>query len=205
VHRVCPNSWGDYYKRLSRYSELNECNPPSPPVPLILAGWHLTNDFDKRTRWKETVDWADANGCSHLLDGVDDEDWYCVEELSTFTWGPWPHGANTEPRERPSPEELREHLESLSSRWPEVVGVELATATRPESFTGRKARRLVVVADGDASPPWGSWSELSVNEVERMEFTRFRSAVNAAIAPHEVDHIDFVTRRDFQGWASSVN
>jgi len=75
VHRVCPNSWGDYYKRLSRYSELNECNPPSPPVPLILAGWHFTNDFDKRTRWKETVDWADANGCSHLLDGVDDEDW----------------------------------------------------------------------------------------------------------------------------------
>jgi hypothetical protein len=42
---------------------------------LILAGWHFTNDFDKRTRWKETVDWADANGCSHLLDGVDDEDW----------------------------------------------------------------------------------------------------------------------------------
>jgi hypothetical protein len=65
--------------------------------------------------------------------------------------------------------------------------------TRPVAFTGKKARRLLVQAEGEAIPPWGGWFDRSTEEAKRRTFTRFRSAVNKAIAPHEVDHIDFVT------------
>ena len=85
------------------------------------------------------------------------------------------------------------YFETLKSKWAEVVGPELAHITRPLAFTGEKARRLLVFADGSASPPWGGWTYLSSIESERHTFTRFRTAVNDTIAPHEVDHIDFTT------------
>jgi len=56
------------------------------------------------------------------------------------------------------------------------------------------ARTLhLVFGEGAATPPWGAWSSLPVNEETRRKFTRFRAAINAAIAPHEVDHVDFTT------------
>jgi len=51
----------------------------------------------------------------------------------------------------------------------------------------------VIRTDGSARPPWGGWSYLSTVETERRIFTRFRAVVNNAIAPHEVDHVDFTT------------
>ncbi len=43
-------------------------------------------------------------------------------------------------------------------------------------------------------PPWGAWYSLSKKESERRIFTEFRKNINSAIHPHEVDHIDFVTK-----------
>jgi hypothetical protein len=94
---------------------------------------------------------------------------------------------------RPAPKEIARHFETLKSRWSEIVGPELAHITRPVAFTGEKARRLLVRAVGSYCPPWGGWSYLSSNQAERRAFTRFREAINNAIAPHEVDHIDFTT------------
>src|SRR5439155_802976 len=59
--------------------------------------------------------------------------------------------------------------------------------------TGKKARRLLVQDEVAAIPPWGGWSYRSSDEAKRRTFTRFRSAVNKAINPHEVDHIGFTT------------
>jgi hypothetical protein len=89
--------------------------------------------------------------------------------------------------------QLAEHLETLKSRWQDVAGPELARVTRPLTLTGAKARRLLVQADGAARPPWGGWSHLSAVESERRTFTRLRASINTALAPHEIDRIDFTT------------
>ncbi|MBK6631442.1 MAG: hypothetical protein IPG33_10575 [Betaproteobacteria bacterium] len=81
-------------------------------------------------------------------------------------------------------------MDILFSRWAEIVGNELANVTRPLLFTGEKARRLLILANATSTPPWGSWS-LSTQESKRRTFSHFRAAINEAIAPHEVDHIDF--------------
>src|SRR5215831_14752407 len=60
---------------------------------------------------------------------------------------------------------------------------------------GKKARRLVIYAEGIAIPPWGGWTYLSSDESKRRTFTQFRRAVNAALAPHQVDHIEFITKQ----------
>src|SRR5208337_1649632 len=90
--------------------------------------------------------------------------------------------------------QIKQYMDTLLSHWSEIVGNELASITRPLVFTGRKARRLLVLADSAITPPWGGWSHLSIQESERRTFTRFRAAINKAIAPHEVDHIDFIIK-----------
>jgi len=94
---------------------------------------------------------------------------------------------------RPSSEEVARHFEILKSRWSEIVGPELAHIAHPLAFTGEKARRLLVQAECSTRAPWGDWALLSPVETERRTFTRLRAAVNKAIAPHEIDHIDFTT------------
>jgi hypothetical protein len=44
----------------------------------------------------------------------------------------------------------------------------------------------------------GGWSNRSPDEAKRRTFTHFRSAVNKAINPHEVDHIEFITKHDYR-------
>ena len=58
-------------------------------------------------------------------------------------------------KERPLLDEIGKHLETLISCWKDIVGPELAGACSPFAFTGAKARRLLVQADGAARPPWG--------------------------------------------------
>ena len=187
--RICPNPdplW-DAYKRLVAFSKETHCRSKNPPFPLILGGWAFSSDFDKMQRWNMTVAWARGNGCAEIVDAIPDEDFY-VDIPSTWVYGDrW----NWKPRVRPSSTEITNYVETLRSRWPEVVGPELARTTGPVEFTGRKARRLLVRADATALPPWGSWSHLSNKEVERQTFTRFRAEINRVIAPHEVDHIGF--------------
>jgi hypothetical protein len=163
---------------------------------LILAGWAYSNDIDKMRRWEETVAWAAHNGCLDVVE-VPDTDFYSVDEPTSYTVGPlggplyrpW----DFEAKGRPSPDRLSEYLATLTSRWQDIVGQELARSTRPLAFSGAKARRLLVEADAKIHPPWGGWSHLSAVESERRMFTAFRAAINKAITPHEVDHIDFTT------------
>ena len=69
--------------------------------------------------------------------------------------------------------------------------------TRPVAFTGKKARRLLIHADATALPPWGNWAQRGDDEEQRRAFTRLRSTINRAIAPHEVDHIEFLAQMPF--------
>ncbi len=90
---------------------------------------------------------------------------------------------------KPSPGELDAMLEALRAAWVEICGPELGAATRPGRFRGKRARRLeVVVLDPAFTPPWGAWNSLLLPSA----FSRFRGSVNDRIAPHHVDHVDFV-------------
>jgi hypothetical protein len=139
--------------------------------------------------------WATQNGCSDFLSEIPAEQFYCVETPTSYVVGPmggpmfrqW----DSQSRTKPDDATLVRLMEILESRWTEVVGQDLAKATSPIGFTGAKARRLVVLADGSALPPWGTWTERAFDEEKRRSFTRLRAAINSAIAPHEVDHIDF--------------
>lgn len=199
MKRICPNPmpWNEAFERLARFAKASPCTPPSPPKPLILAGWAYSNDLEKMRRWEETVAWANGNSCAEVVGAIPDEDFYFVDEPTTYTIGPlggpmyrlW----DFDSKGRPSSEEIAQHFETLVSHWSEIVGSELAHITHPLIFTGEKARRLLVHADGASRPPWGGWSHLSSVETERRAFTRFRGAINNTIAPHEVDHVDFTT------------
>ena len=199
MKRICPNPmpWHEAFERLTKFAQLHPCAPPSPPKPLILAGWAYSNDVEKVQRWEETVDWAVKNKCTNLVSGIPDSDFYFVEKPTSYMVGPmggpmyrpW----DFEAKSCPPIEQIAQLMDTLLSRWPEIVGNELASVTRPLAFTGEKARRLLVLANAAVTPPWGGWSHLSAQELERRTFTHFRAAINKAIAPHVVDHIDFTT------------
>lgn len=195
---VCPKPavWAAAHQRLKEYARKRRCSPPSPPKPLILAGWHFTNDIDKRRRWDETVTWATDNGCRELIIDLSDLDFYFVASPSTAAVGPlggplyrrW----NFEAQPRPATADLNRWIELLRTNWCQIAGEELAQLTRPVAFAGKKARRLVVQADSRERPPWGTWSQRRTDEASKASFRRLRAAVNSSIAPHEVDHIDFL-------------
>jgi hypothetical protein len=197
--RICPNpgQWHEVFQCLNSYAQSRPCTPEVPPKPLILAGWAYTNDIDKMQRWKETVLWAEKNGCSDLVSAIPDKDFYFVEKPTSYTvrplGGPMYRAWDSEAKSRPSSEQLARLMDTLQSRWSEIVGNEIGGFTHPLAFTGEKARRLLVHANADSNPPWGGWSYLAKQESARRTFTDFRAAINRAIAPHEVDHIDFTT------------
>lgn len=190
-----PVPWCEAVQRLSDYAKTHPCHPPSPPGPLILSAWVHSNDMDKLRRWEETVEWAMRSGCPELVSRIPDRDFYSVEKPTSYTVGP-EGGPMYRPwdftvRSRPAPEQIAECMHRLLSNWLEIAGPELAKVTWPKGFTGAKSRRLLVCADGTATPPWGGWRTLSRRDEERRAFTRFRAAINEAISPHQVDHVDF--------------
>src|SRR3990172_3725213 len=197
MKRICPKPiiWNEAFKRLTRYARMHQCTPPAPPTPLILNGWVYSNDIEKLHRWEETIAWAENNGCIHLVSCIPEDDFYFVHEPTNYEVGPMggpmylPWDYKT--KNRPSSEQISKSMGILLSRWHDIIGPELSKITRPKSFTGEKARRLLVSVIGEGTPPWGGWFHLSKQESARRAFTRFRKAVNETIAPHEVDHIDF--------------
>ena len=97
-----------------------------------------------------------------------------------------------DPKPKLSREEKKELILRLRENWEKVVGVELARITEPKVFKGKKSRLLLVqYKPGSYRPPWGSWWYIRENINERYHFRHLRKAINEAIAPHEVDHIDF--------------
>lgn len=142
------------------------------------------------------IEWARRNGCYRLVVGIPNEEYEWSESPSAYpigpTGGPSYRPWDYETKNRPSDDELTGAMQVLFFRWKEIVGAPLARVTRPLSFAGKKARRLLVLAQASAKPPWGDWSWLSPVESQRREFTQFRAAINQAVEPHEVDHVDFI-------------
>lgn len=97
------------------------------------------------------------------------------------------------PKNRPSREILDQLLESLRDNWQSIAGEHIARVTLLVDFSGAKARCLKVKAYADAQPPWGAWDRLPADETQRRTFTKLRSSINARLAPHGVDHIQFIT------------
>jgi len=196
MERICPKPpvWNQVYQRLVRIAA-TRADLMEPPVPLILGGWIYSNDMEKRNRWLETVHWAQEAGCEDMLASLKAEDFYTREVLSDHEVGP-EGGAmfrqrDLERKERPKESLLTMAMTQLTNEWP-TIAAGLSECTRPLFFTGDKARRLVVAVVSNTLPPWGQWHDLSSVEAERRTFTAFRKAVNKAISPHAVDHIDFI-------------
>lgn len=197
MHMICPNPmpWNDVYTKLCMFAECHSCTPLKPPVPLILAGWAYSNDYEKMERWRQTIEWAKANGCEQITAAVKETDFYYAHNLSDYDSGPlggpmyleW----NFESRIRPSDDELVVALDLLRSNWEQIVGDELGEVTYPHAFTGTKRRKLLVKALHSFTPSWGGWEFLASTSVRR-DFTRFRESVNKAIKPHMVDHVEFI-------------
>lgn len=193
---VCPNPsvWHETVMRLERLARARGIVEPVP-TPLILGGWAYSNDVQKKGRWEETVAWARKYNLTQELP-VDETDFYKVDELFAGTVGPtggpmklpW----RFDPATKPDPDVLAEALSKLQGAWESLCPSDVVAVTRPSKFTGKKGRRLEVrVLDRAAEPPWGTWTELS-RGAERRLFTELRAAINRCIAPHAVDHVDFI-------------
>ncbi len=195
MQRICPvpNVWNLTYQELDRYAAIKSV--PRPPTPLILAGWNFSSDAEKMNRWEETVHWAKAYGAENIVDGIKDEDFYQVAELtSPKEWG-W----STEPIPaaiRPSDPELENLLTVLQENWG-TLAAGFAQQTAPIGFSGEKARALKVkLLSTESLPPWGTWGLEkgglhSLKFVDKSIFTEFRKRINTIISPHKVDHINF--------------
>ena len=141
--------------------------------------------------------WARNASCDEIVLSLSEDDFYNAEELTTYELGPlggpmyrsWDYSSKTKPDYEP----LSQALQRLTDEWPSIADG-FSAHTKPLGFTGAKARRLVVGVSSDDAPLWGSWDSLSVIESKRRTFTAFRQAVNDAIKPMEVDHIDFIKR-----------
>jgi hypothetical protein len=191
-----PEDWARLHAlMLHLWREREDPEIPKPPVPLILAGAAFSSARDIRRRWGDFICWANENALAELFLGAlppaPTEDF--AERLAGVSEegrGWWPSFGEQyhEPKKRPSKESAAAALRRLIEGWPQVAGHEIAPYTRPVCFRGSKLRRLVVFADVDSLPPWGSWSYIRFNP---LSFTNFRKSVNVAIAPLEVDVIDF--------------
>ena len=167
-------------------------------MPLILAASGEA-DASKHCRLSKQLFWAHDNACLDealaYLNGIPADEWSVGspgqwhQEFypSSSRHLPW----SFESKDRVEAEAAANAIEALRVRWPEIAGAEISNATKPLWFTGAKRRRLVVEARFDLTPPWGTWTTLDIGE-NRRSFTRLRTAINAAIKPLEVDHIDFV-------------
>ena len=201
---VCPqpSPWAEVHSALTRAWEESGREGPPPPIPLILTGWFCTNDLEKAQRWHETLAWAAERNLERIVTNLRKQDKYCVDELTTYDVGPYGGPMhlpwNFDAKPVPDAESVRTTIAVLLRDWPAIVGPELARMSRPLRFTGRKKRRLVVQADAEQVPPWGGWNYLATGE-KRRTFTRLRSAINQAIVPLKVDHIDFEPAASWTG------
>lgn len=190
---VCPNPgpWAEIYKHLERSWRNSGCYGDAPPMPLILSGWHYSSDHDKQLRWLQTVEWAERHNFGHLIPNLRDDECYVTECLTTSYPEQHYRPDRYTVRERPPSETLATAMQALKQQWPAVAGGQLSNICSPIEFSGRKARRLIVAVTADLRPPWGEWSYFP-NGADRRSFTEFRRRINAAIAPAQVDHVDFV-------------
>ncbi len=195
-----PDDWAAIHTVLYQlWQATNDPRIPCPPVPLILGGAAFSSAATIRQRWDDLIQWASLHGfADHLAIHLPPAPIYDVAEriagVSEDGHGWWPEYGEQfhDPKQKPSLEVMSANFESLVKNWQQIVGQELSGSTRPLKFTGRKHRRLLVSANPLASPPWGSWFSVYSNP---RAFTAFRSVINRAISPMEVDDVTFITER----------
>lgn len=198
--RVCPLPYV-WVKIFSQLSKIASADPtiPAPPIALILAGWNFSDDFEKQSRWDETVAWIKRYGKEDLISFIKDEDYYYVDELSRPAYLDHRFGETSPPAIRPEDDELTHIIEKLSCYWDQIAGKD-SNFTRPLSFTGAKARSLAVEYDTDELPSWGTWGNEpggyhDQNFTDKSSFTALRHKINDAIQPHKIDHIVFKRKK----------
>lgn len=193
---ICPKpyKWHEIFERLRSAWQNAGAVGRKPPVPLILAGWNFSNDVEKKLRWEDTLAWAKKHDLVHLVGDLSEDDCYFVDEPSNYQispmGGPMFLDWNFEPRDTPTEEQVKHAIKLLKEHWAEIIGNELGSVTSPANFTGKRKRRLLVLANNTYTPPWGTWFELH-NDERRRAFTHFRRAINSAIVPLHVDHVEF--------------
>jgi hypothetical protein len=191
--RSSPKDWHRFHLFLKANKQTGQ---KDPPVPLILAASDESN-ATKHHCLSAQLHWAQENGCLdeslRYLSEIPVEQWNScsLEQWDQDSYHNLHWGWTSDPKPKMTTKTAAKLVEHLRSHWDEIAGEELSSVTSPLRFEGAKGRRLVVLARSDTTPPWGSWSSLARGENTKF-FTRFRAAVNAAIKPHEVDHIDFV-------------
>ena len=188
---VCPmpDPWNLVYQTLLVAWQADPKGKNGPPIPLILGGWNFSGDYDKKYRWEATIRWAEEIGLKDLIPVFTPEQVYSVYEMQHYD-DDYKLDWNYDPRRKPDSMEVQTTLEILRANWVSIAGPELGQRTSPIRFTGEKSRRLLVNADPNWNPPWGTWMEIFPGR-HGKEFTQLRSSVNKAISPMEVDHIDF--------------
>jgi hypothetical protein len=194
--RVCPlpTIWAKIFGKLGKLTSVDP-TIPEPPIALILAGWNFSDDFEKKNRWDDTLEWINKYGGEVLTTSLTDNDYYCVEKLSRPAYLDYQCGETSPPAIRPADDELTNLLKKLSDLWGQIVGND-SRLTMPSSFTGAKARSLIVEYDSDELPAWGTWGNepggyYDQNFTNKASFTALRQRINDAIHPHKIDHVVF--------------
>ncbi len=182
-----PNTWYTIYQRLKSHWENDNKKGVPPPMALVLSGWTMSNDYDKQTRWEETMKWADQNNCRYLVPDLKEDEKYYVKELSSYR----PYEYYTfDSKYKPSVEEVNTAMRNLLANWQSLLDEDFSANTKPLVFSGDKSRRLVVEYKPDYKPPWGSWANHLANG-RPSKFTELRQKVNEIIQPLAIDHIKF--------------
>jgi len=182
-----PNKWYEIFQTLKEFWEKQKSAAMPPPMAMVLSGWTMSNDTDKKQRWEETLKWAEANNGLHLIPVLEEQDKYYVEELSSFR----PYEFHTfDKKYKPSKEEIETATQTLNKHWQNLLDEDFGRNTTPISFSGKKSRSLLVKYKPNYSPPWGSWTNHLANG-RPSKFTDLRSKVNEIIKPVMVDHIIF--------------
>ncbi len=184
-----PNTWYAIYQCLKSHWENEVKDTMPPPMALVLSGWTMSSDFEKKDRWNMTLQWTEQNNCSHLIPDLMEDEKYYVDQLSSYM--PFYHEYKHHPKAyKPTKEELQNALGELTDKWKEMLDEEFALKTKPISFSGDKYRSLLVSYNEGYLPPWGSWTNHLANG-KPSKFTELRSKVNELIKPLAVDHIIF--------------
>jgi len=196
--RVCPKPeiWSEIYLKLSKIAKNDEAIP-IPPIALILAGWNFSDDFEKKNRWDQTLEWIKKYGGYELIIQLTEEDFYCVDQLQRHAHLDYQWGETYPPATKPSTENLDTFLLMLKNKWEEIAD-QIALKTVPVSFSGKKARRLNILVLEDLNSPWGTWGweaggYHNQKFTNKSAFTNFRKKINDVIQHHKVDHIVFKT------------
>ena len=169
-----------------------------PPMPLILAASACSN-ADKLSRLREQLAWAAEREwlveSFRYLESIPLEHWNTGSDVNWFRDGyPRGHfGWTSDPKPKLARDQAIALISLLRTNWAAVAGEQLSAVCQPVRFSGRRGRRLVVDCVIGSRPPWGSWQGFS-RHTPRTSFSTLRASVNKAVAPHVVDHIDFLER-----------